>query len=377
MSEEVRSLDDLHDDLDNNQAPVEAAPADPNDPNDPAPIDADPAPIDTPPADPDGSEIRPNLGDYVPTEDAPAIEQFLSQYGILGGMIEFEDGESKHFNELSEVEKYNILADLSTTTAPDIAEQYGLDEQEVELLNWTRSQNKPINESIEELAQARVQQILAFNNASATDFSNMDDDAITLKWLQDSDPEATEEDLASELARQKESKLYNKNAARIRDQYVNEQTTATNQIRQQEEQQYIQELEEERSEIATAVSNIKDIAGFEISNEDKNTILHDILEVNEHGDSLFMEEVFSDPERLFKAAWLYKNGEKIFDQLEKFYKNEIAKVYQNAKSEALNGLSPNPIGGMRSSNNDNSSSNQDDPSMRKTKIIDVDDLHND
>jgi hypothetical protein len=378
MSEDVRSIDDLHDDLDApNPGDNNTPPADPNDPNPPAPADGDNLSTDdNPPAEPNGDN-RPNLGDYTPNEDTPALEQFLAQYGILGGMIQFEDGESKHFNDLSEVEKYNILADLSSTTAPDIAEQYGLEDQEIELLNWARSQNRPIAESIEELAQARVEQILAFNNASATDFSAMDDDAITLKWLKDSDPEASEADLAEELARQKESKLYGKNAARIREQYEAEQANAIAYARQQEEQQYIQELEAERSEIATAVNNIRDIAGFEISDEDKNVILQDLLEVNEHGDSLFMEEVFSDPERLFKAAWLYRNGEKIFDQLEKYYKNEIAKVYQTAKNEALNGLSSRPVGGVRSSSNNDSKSNQDDPSLRKQKIIDVDDLHND
>jgi hypothetical protein len=378
MSEDVRSIDDLHDDLDApNPGDNNTPPADPNDPNPPAPADGDNLSTDdNPPADPNGDN-RPNLGDYTPNEDTPALEQFLAQYGILGGMIQFEDGESKHFNDLSEVEKYNILADLSSTTAPDIAEQYGLEDQEIELLNWARSQNRPIAESIEELAQARVEQILAFNNASATDFTAMDDDAITLRWLRDSDPEASEADLAEELARQKESKLYGKNAARIREQYEAEQANAIAYARQQEEQQYIQELESERSEIATAVNNIRDIAGFEISDEDKNVILQDLLEVNEYGDSLFMEEVFSDPERLFKAAWLYRNGEKIFDQLEKYYKNEIAKVYQTAKNEALNGLSSRPVGGVRSSSNNDSRSGQDDPSLRKQKIIDVDDLHND
>jgi hypothetical protein len=188
MSEEVRSLDDLHEDLD--PILVDPIPSDPNDPNPPAdPAPADPALID-PPADGE-LDFRPNLNDYVPTEDTPAIEQFLSQYGVLGGMIQFEDGEAKHFDELSEVEKFNVLKDLSITTAPDIAEQYGLDDAEIDLINWAREQNKPIQESIEELAQARAAQLLALNNANSTDFTSMDDDAITMRWLKGNDPEAT------------------------------------------------------------------------------------------------------------------------------------------------------------------------------------------
>jgi hypothetical protein len=86
-----------------------------------------------------------------------------------------------------------------------------------------------------------------------------------------------------------------------------------------------------------------------------------------------MEEVFSDPNRLFKAAWLYKNSENIFNQLEKYYKNKIAEAYQSGKTSTLNGFSSNPVGGVRSSE----TKGNEDSSLRKSKIIDVDDLHND
>jgi hypothetical protein len=314
-----------------------------------------------------------NNSGYVPVEDVPAIEQYLSQFGILGGIIQFEEGESKHFDELSEVEKFNVLKDLADSNNPKIEDEYGLDEQEIGLLNYLRNQGKPINESLEELAQQRAAQLLALNNSASEDFTNMDDDAITMRWLKETDPEASEEDLAEELTRQKESKLYTKNANRLREQFVTEQNNAVTLQKQQEQEAFLAELESQRSEIATAVNAINEVAGFEVSNNDKNEILHDLLEVNEHGDSLFMEEVFSSPENLFKAAWFYKNGNNILDNLEKYYKGEIAKAYQNGKSEAINGLSRSPISGSRSSSEPNNSNS----SPRKEAITDIDDLHND
>jgi hypothetical protein len=367
-------LDDLHNDGDLENADAAAAGTN----TEPGANDTPPAGIsddDTPPAGntDDGDGKRPNLADYEPSEDIPAIEQFLSQYGVLGGMIQFEEGEAKHFNDLSEVEKFNVLKDLSITTAPDVAEQYGLDDTEIDLINWTREQNKPIQESIEELAQARAAQILALNNSNSTDFASMDDDAVTMRWLKENDPEASEEDLAEELARQKDSKLYQKNSARLRDQFVSDQQAVLQQQQQRDQEEFYQSLEQERSEIATAVNSIKDVAGFEISDEDKNEILHDLLEVNEYGDSLFMEKVFSDPNELFKAAWFYKNGTSVLDNLEKYYKNEVARAYQLGKTETMNGMSPNPISGTRANNaNDDGKSNQ---SLRKDKIVDIHDLH--
>jgi len=303
--------------------------------------------------------------------DTPGIEQFLSKYGVVGGMITFEDGEAKHFNELSESEKFNVLQDLSSTTSPDLEAQYGLDEEEVGLINWLREQNKPLQDSIEDLAQARVEQILALNQSSSTDFQSMPDDAIMMRWLKENDPDSTEEDLAEELTRQKESKLYAKNVNRLRDQFTTQQQEQEKQIQAQQQQETFNMLEEQRSVIVNAVQEINEVAGFQVSDEDKNNILADLLETNEHGDSLFMEEVFSDPKTLFKAAWMYKNGETYLDNLEQYYKKAIAKAYADGKSQAVNGMPSRPIGGSV----DSAQQSKGNESPRKENFVDLDDLH--
>jgi len=327
-------------------------------------------PIDPATPEPDNTDSEPELieGD----DTTPGIEQFLSQYGVVGGMISFEDGD-KHFDELSESEKFNVLHDLAQTTSATVEEEHGLDEEEVGLINWIREQNQPLQQSIELLAQQRVEQILALSESGSTDFSAMSDDAVMMKWLQSNDPEASEEDLAEELARAKDGKFFVKTVEKYREQFVREQTVQQAEAREDEHQEMYAEIEEQRSLIATTVANIKDVVGFEVSEEDKNLVLHDLLEVNEYGDSLFMEEVFSDPERLFKAAWLYKNAEAYMDELEKHYKKEISKAFHSGKSEAINGLSREPIGG---SNGNPGKTNKIDP-VRVEKFSSLEDLHSD
>lgn len=307
-------------------------------------------------------------------DSTPGIEQFLSKYGVVGGMISFEDGESKHFNDLTESEKFNILQDLSETTSQDLEAQYGLDEEEVGLINWLREQNRPLQESIEELAQARVEQILAFNESGSTDFSAMADDAIMMRWLKETDPEASEEDLAEELTRQKESKLYEKNINRLREQFTAQQAEVEKQAQAEQEQEMFNALEEQRTVIVDAVQDINEVAGFEVSDEDKNVILKDLLETNEYGDSLFMEEVFSDPKTLFKAAWMYKNGEAYIDNLEQYYKKAIAKAYQDGKSQAINGMPSRPVSG---SVEPTQPQTKDSEPIRKENFVNLDDLHSD
>jgi len=305
--------------------------------------------------------------------DTPGIEQFLAGHGIIGGMITFDEGETKHFNDLTESEKFNVLNDLAKSTAPRLEEEYGLDENEIGLINFVREQNKPIEEVLEGLARTRAEQLIALSQSGSEDYSSMSDDAVTLKRLQANDPEATQEDLAEELERLKGGKFFEKNAAQYRSQFVQEQAALDAQYNAQRAAEFEQELEQDRSIIANAAQSIDNIAGWNISNDEKNEILHDLLEVNDHGDSLFMEEVFSDPNKLVKAAWLYKNAEARMDQIEAHYKKELTKEYTRGRQEALNGLSKDPIRGVRSSDDA-----EPTPSTQSGKTIkSVNDLHSD
>jgi hypothetical protein len=192
-----------------------------------------------------------------------------------------------------------------------------------------------------------------------------------MRWLQNNDPEASEEDLAEELTRQKESKFYGKNVERLRDQFVADQQGQADAQRQAEYQAHLEEIEGDRTVIASAMQNTNQIAGFDINDEEKNTVLHDLLEVNQEGDSLFMEEVFSNPDNLIKAAWLYKNAEKYMDELETYYKKLNAQSYQAGKSDAMNGLSKSPISGM---SNAGKPSNTSEP-VRAEQYKTLDELH--
>jgi len=304
--------------------------------------------------------------------DTPAIEQYLAQHGIIGGMITFEDGESKHFNDLTESEKFNILHDLSSTAEPE----NGLDQEEVSLINWLREQDVPLQESIERLAQQRVEQLLALSEAGATNFADMSDDAVMMRSLKNTDPEATEEELAEELSRQKESKFFTKNVERLREGFVSDQQDEAAGLERQRHEAHFAEIEEDRAVIANTMQNINNIAGFDINDDEKNSVLHDLLEVNQEGDSLFMEEVFGNPDNLIKAAWLYKNAEKYMDELETYYKKENARSYQSGKSDAINGLSKSPLGGV-GSNNTNSASAKEPVRTGTEQYKTLEDLHED
>jgi hypothetical protein len=282
-------------------------------------------------------------------KNVPGIEQFLSQYNITGGMIELEkeDGtkETKHFNELSPEEQFNVLHDLANSGAPSIESKYGLDEDEIGLINMVRKSGKPIEEVLEDLAQERVSQILALKESTGVDYTKMSDDALISKWIKDNNPEANDAEIAEELARQKASKFYEKNVKSIREQFLTAQKLEADKASADRKKALDDELEEDRRTIATAVAGIDNVAGFKIDNNEKNLVLADLLEVNEEGDSKFMERVFSDPKELFRVAWLAKNAELYFDNMEKHYKKLNAEQYQKGKKDAIDGFSADPVNG--------------------------------
>ena len=280
-------------------------------------------------SDDSSSDNSKDSSDTDDNTEAPAIEQFLAQYGISGGIISFEGDEggepvNKHFNELTSEEQFTVLNELASSGVPSIESKYNLDKDEIGLLNFVRESGKPVEETLNDMAQERVQQILALRESFETDYKNMSAEAITSKWLKDNNPDATEEELAEELARSKDSKFFERNAENLRTNYIGQQVEETRREAATVVAEQEALIEGDRAVIAQAAADIEHVAGFVVDDSGKNEILGKILEVNKHGDSLFMEEVFSDPEKLFKAAWLFYNTESYLDQLDKKHKKDLS-----------------------------------------------------
>jgi hypothetical protein len=280
------------------------------------------------------------------SDDEPAltgIEKFLSDYGVVGGMITFEEGDKKHFDDLSDDEKYNVISTLIETNSQPIEQKYGLEPEEIQLLNYFRTQDKPISESLNEIVERRFNELAISQAATTTNFENMAPEAIYLRWLKENNPEAEDEDLRTDLEAAKNLKSFEKTVTGLKKVFIEKQES--DRIAQENlmRQEQFQELENDRELIVKQVSQIDQIAGFEVNDDEKNEILTNLLEVNEHGDSLFMEEVFSDPAKLFKAAWLYNKAESMFDNMADYYKKELSKQYKKGRDEALSGAPGRPI----------------------------------
>jgi hypothetical protein len=359
------TIDDLHED-----EPVESPKPESAEPPKP---DPEPAPAaDPPPADPPSGDPAP---DDPPADDptpASGMELFLSQYDIEAGMITYDDGTSAHISELTPDEQAQILSSVANDARPSIEDQYDLEQTEINLLNELRNSKKSVEEYIDDLAQTRFASLKADSDSREVNYVDMADDAVYVKFLREKNAEITEEEIESGLTAAKENPTYKTLVEGLRDNFIFKQDKAKAEADKIASEKDTRELESDRKTIVDAASKINDIGGWEIPREVKNDVLHDLLEVNEYGDSLFLENTFSNPETMFKAAWFSKYGENYLTDVENFYKKEITKAFKRGQTSVTEGLPTKPI--SISGSTTNMKNELHDPDTESG--MDVDDLHN-
>jgi len=300
--------------------------------NKPKDDDDDFVPPGTPPATP-----PPGTPPAEPpvAENMSGIELYLSQFDIEAGMIQFEDGTAVHFNELDAARQAEVLQQLHGTQAAAVEDKYGLDESEIGLLNYLRSNNLSVEEMVDAMVQEKVNNMMSLQEIASENYAEMTPDALYIKFLQETSPEATPEQIASDLAKAKELSNFNKLTETLRSQFSarQEATIAEQQAAAIAEHEAL--IENQRQEIVSAVLPMQEIAGIPLDNNIKNAVLDRILQVNEEGDSTFSDEVFADPESLFKAAFWFTYGEAIVAQRDEYWKKEKSAAYKRGKEDAL------------------------------------------
>lgn len=271
------------------------------------------------------------------------VEQFLTSYGVQGGLITYEDGTSARFSDLNSSEQAEILGSLVAGSVPSIEEKYNLDEDEVNLLNTLRDSDMSSEEFINSLVDYRMQAVAAQRELSTTDYEKVSDDGIFVKGLRDSHPEITDEEIAEELSRAKELSSYATTTDAMRQLYATQQAEDNQRRSEENNRIFNQELEAQRHDIVETVEDINDIGGANITSEMKEYLLHDIMELNENKDPILMEKLFGSPEAMFKANWFLNYGESYMAETNNYWKNEVSKARKEGYLQATKGMPGVPV----------------------------------
>jgi len=268
------------------------------------------------------------------TSELSGIEAYLSQFDIEGGMVSFEDGEQVHFNDLDSDKQAEILSQLHNASAADIEDKYGLDEEEIGLINYLRQQNTSLDEVIDSMAAQRAETYIMSQQVQDLDISSMNPDSIYTAFLLRSNPEATVDQLEADLSKAKEMSNYDNIVENIRSGLIEERDAFTQEESMKKRDELVAEIESQRAQVVNTVAGLNTIDGLSMNDGIKNEVLDMILNVDEDGDSLFMTHVFSDPQELFRAAFWYKNGADIVGAREDFWKKEKSAAYKRGLEDA-------------------------------------------
>lgn len=290
---------------------------------------------DTPPAE--GGDGEGKDGDDTGIKNLSGIEQYLSTFNIEGGMVDFKDGTKIHFDELEADKQLEVLSKLHESSTQDIEAKFGLNDDEIGLINYMRKEEGTIDEIINNMAQQRAQTYITSQEVQTQAIDKMDDDAIYTSFLIKGSPDATTEDIEKDLAKAKEMSGYTNNVANLRERMVSDQEASLAQEQVNDREKMNSEIEEQRKQVVKVVSGMESVDGLSINDGIKNDVLDLILTVDDEGDSQFMTEVFSDPEKLFKAAFWYKNGTDIISNREDFWKKEKSAAYKRGLKDAQAG----------------------------------------
>ena len=142
----------------------------------PSDLDADePKPE---PEKPDNADVVPDATKDENEIKMTGLEQYLSQFDIEGGMISFEDGSATHFAELGGEKQMEILNQLHNTQASSVESKYGLDENEIGLINYLRTNKLTVEDMIENMAEDRVKTLQAVREVETKNYREISDEGV-------------------------------------------------------------------------------------------------------------------------------------------------------------------------------------------------------
>ena len=288
-------------------------------------------------------------GDIDPNIELTGVEEFLTNYGINGGMIQFEDGTEARYSDLSAEEQANVLSTLVKDSVPSIEEKYNLDNSEIDLLNTIRETGKSTEDFINDIVDHRLQAVIAERESDSADYSQMAADALYVKNLKDAKPDLTDDQVAESLAKAKELDNYEVVVDGIRKGYIAEQTQKRSESQAKADEEFNKELEGQRKRIVSVAEGIQDVAGAVLNDEVKEFLLHDVMELNENKDPILMEKIFSDPETMLKVNWFMNYGEDYISNLNNYWKKQVSRAAKSGYERATRGMPGAPTQGAPAS----------------------------
>lgn len=322
---DLNEIDDLDDDLMNEESPQ---------------LDDNQDSYEEHPYDDDYQED--NTVEEEPQDEEDVISAFLRSKGINPNSIKFtgEDGQQEEhkFADLSAEEQLQILQ------YNDLDDNYGLTNEETQLINSLRSNNLSVQDYNNYIAKQAIENYTKNNTQPQYQVDSISDDELFIIDLKARIPELSDEEVLAELDSAKANEdLFTKKVQSIRDDYKQKEDLIEQQEQQLRQQEAAQQAQQFEQLIINTIQENDSIdlgdSQLALSVDDKNEIASFILDEDATG-VRYISRALDDPATLVKMVWYALKGEEAFSKISDYYKSKISeaakynynKGYEDAKS---------------------------------------------
>lgn len=269
--------------------------------------------------------------------DSDVISELLRSKGIDDRTkIKFQndDGEIEEHNwdDLDDADKLNIIS--SNESVED-----GLDDDEIQLLNTIRQSKMTPAEYLNYVQQNGIDRYL--QNAQQPNFKVdefSDDELYVFDLIQKvGEDNITEQEALQELQNAKANEeLFNKKIGAIRNEYKQLESDSIYREQLAYQTQAQENFNRFAGQIANQIDNFRGFNGLslELDREDKEELYDFITGMDDAGTSV-LGKAFNDPRVLVQAAWFALNGEKVFNDINEYFANEIRNVRRESYNKGV------------------------------------------
>lgn len=232
---------------------------------------------------------------------------------------------------MSSDEQYNILS------SSDLDENYGLDDNEIDLINSIRSSRVSVNDYMNYIKQQGIKEYLEQNNTVHYTVDDYTDDELYVADMQARFPDMTEDEITNSLDHDKSNEsLYQRKIDSLRQEYKDLEDKKNQMELAQQEEERAKQAQEFSDSIVEAINQVDRMGSFKIELEDDDMQdIYDFLTQEDKTGVRYIARALNDPKTLVKMAWFALKGDDAMKSISDYYAQQIKEV---AKTNYAKGL---------------------------------------
>lgn len=277
-------------------------------------------------------------GDDNDQKDDDVITAMLKQQNITDrNKIQYEDENGQiqelPFDSLPLEDQLNILRGGQEKPQSNSDD---LDEEEIQLINYLRTNNLTAQQYADVIANQAVKNYQE-GQPKQYKVDELSDDDLFLLDLKSRVPDIDDETAAAALdsAKQNEN-LFSRQVEGIRSEYQQKEQDLAEQEAAQKQAQDSEQLQQFQDAIIGSINNLdqsNDFA-FNLSQADKQELYNFMFQQDATGMS-YLNRAINDPQTLTKMSWYALHGDEAIDNMRNYYEHQITETRRTSYAKGL------------------------------------------